>query len=92
MAWIGSIGGLLGVISFADTYIHKLVGLFKGPEPGPSPPPAKHDTPWFREFERYWRQHLWPHWTERIFPKKNGEPSWKVGVQVGLDGTGLEVK
>lgn len=31
MAWIGSIGGLLGVISFSDTYIGKLVNAFKGP-------------------------------------------------------------
>lgn len=26
------------------------------------------------------------------YPKKEGDPPWTVGVQVGLDGTGLKVK
>lgn len=92
MAWIGSIGGLLGVISFSDTYIGKLVNAFKGPPPGPPKPLVKHDAKWFREFEEYHRQILQTHWKHRVVPKKKGDPSWKVGVQVGLDGTGLKVK
>lgn len=91
MAWIGSIGGLLGIISFTDTYIGKMIDAFKGPPPGPPPPPVKHDTKWFKDFEAYHRKILSTKWKERVAPKKKGDPSWKVGLQVGLDGSGLRV-
>lgn len=92
MQWIGAIGGLLGVISFADNYIHKLVDAFKGPPATPSRPKPKHDTAYFRHMEEYHRQILQTTWKPRISPKKKGDPSWKVGIQVGLDGTGLQVQ
>lgn len=91
MAWIGSIGGLLGVISFSDTYIGKMINAFKGPPPGPPRPPVKHDKAWFTRFEERWRQILQTTWKPRVSPKRKGDPSWKVGIQVGLDGTGLKV-
>lgn len=91
MQWIGSIGGLLGVISFTDTYINKIISAFGGAPPGPPTPPEKHDTPWFKHFERYWRNILKTTWPKRVEVNKKGDPSWKVGIQVGLDGTGLKV-
>lgn len=91
MAWIGSIGGLLGIISFSDNYMQKLVGAFSGKASGPDRPPAKHDTAWFKDFEKYHRKILDTHWKPRVAPDKKGDASWKIGIQVGLDGTGLEV-
>ena len=91
MQWIGSIGGLLGVISFADTYIGKLIDAFSGSSSHTPRPPAKHDTAWFKHLEDYHRK-IWTGWKTRVAPEKKGEPSWKVGIQVGLDGSGLQVQ
>lgn len=60
MAWLGSIGGVLGIISFTESYISRLVEAIKK---------AKN-----------------PHHDE-----DKGDPPWVVGVQVGLDGHGLNV-
>lgn len=60
MAWLGSIGGVLGIISFTESYITRLVeAIKKATNP-------HHDT-------------------------EKGDPPWVVGVQVGLDGHGLNV-
>ena len=60
MAWLGSIGGLLGIISFSETHMTRLVeAIKKAANP-------HHDS-------------------------GRGDPSWVVGVQVGLDGHGLNV-
>lgn len=92
MAWIGSIDDLLGIISFSDTYMHKLMDAFSGGASGPDPPPAKHDMAWFKKFEAYWRKILSTTWKQRVAPDKKGDASWKIGIQVGLDGTGLQVR
>lgn len=60
MAWLGSIGGVLGILSFTDTYVSKLVEAIK--------------------------KAVNPH-----HDSDKGDPSWVVGVQVGLDGHGLNV-
>lgn len=60
MAWLGSIGGVLGIISFTESYISRIVEAIK------QAADPNHD------------------------PEK-GDPSWVVGVQVGLDGHGLGV-
>lgn len=61
MAWLGSIGGVLGIISFTETYITRLVEAIKAATGSSN------------------------------YDAKRGEPSWVVGVQVGLDGHGLKV-
>lgn len=94
MGWLGSIGGVLGIISFTDTYLRKLFGLFKPRLPSAPPtPPEKHDAAWFTDFENRHRQVHNPKWPVRVAPKKekDEEAPWKVGIQVGLDGSGLQV-
>lgn len=60
MAWLGSIGGVLGIISFTESYVSRLVeAIKKAIDPN-------HD-------------------------EEKGDPPWVVGVQVGLDGHGLNV-
>lgn len=60
MAWLGSIGGVLGIISFTESYISRIVQAIKKAA-NPHHDPGR------------------------------GDPSWVVGVQVGLDGHGLSV-
>lgn len=93
LQWVGAISGVLGLISFTHTYVQKLIDAFTSVSQG-SKPPAKHDKAWFESFEAYHRK-LSPSakgWKTRVAPKKKGDPSWKVGIQVGLDGGGLQVK
>lgn len=60
MAWLGSIGGVLGIISFTESYMTRMVEAIKRAA-NPHHDPGR------------------------------GDPSWVVGVQVGLDGHGLSV-
>lgn len=84
MGWIGSMGGLLGVISFTQDTIETLVHAFT-PE-----------RPQYDSWEDHFR-HFFMDWEKKYSgkpsgaPKKEGNPPWEVGVQVGLDGTGLKV-
>lgn len=60
MAWLGSIGGVLGIISFTESYVTRLVEAIKKA-------------------------------ADPLHDEEKGDPSWVVGVQVGLDGHGLQV-
>lgn len=79
LAWIGSIGGLLGTISFTDTYTRKLVNLINRVT---TPTPFDGKT-----YEEYWS------WDKKAGAgiKKEGDAPYMVAVQVGLDGSGLKV-
>ena len=83
MAWLGSIGGVLGIISFTDTYLRKLIhlGIRKSDE-------KKAEAFDGKAFEE-------KHSSDRKYKagiNQAGDPPYVVAVQVGLDGTGLKVK
>ena len=59
MSWLGSIGGVLGIISFTESTIRRIVGIFKKKKPKKKP--------------------------------EEKQPSWLVGLAIGLDGHGLKV-
>lgn len=81
---IGSIGGLLGVVSFTQDIISSLVTAFT-PEP-----------PHYENFNDHIK-HYFIDWERKYLGKpsgalkKEGKSPCQVGVQVGLDGTGLKV-
>jgi len=88
MGWLGSIGGVLGIISFTEHYITRLVKAIKGP-PKPPPPPAPvevHDYDYWKKIEDKHYGYV------ASRPKKDGYPPWMVAIQVGLDGAGLQVR
>lgn len=79
LAWIGSIGGLLGTISFTETYITRLVKLImKKTEP------KKFDG---EKYEIWWSS------DKKALNgiKKKGDAPYGVAIQVGVDGHGLKV-
>lgn len=79
LAWIGSIGGLLGTVSFTDTYTRKLGNLINR---------VTTATPFDgKAYEEYWS---WDS-TAGAGIKKEGDAPYMVAVQVGLDGSGLKV-
>lgn len=82
MGWLGSIGGVLGIISFTETYVTRLVKAFIPHSDEDYPTRVKKK---FKDFEK-------KHSGQAVnAPEKKGDPPWTVGVQVGLDGTGLKV-
>lgn len=83
MGWIGSIGGLLGVVSFAQNTITQVVQAFT-----PEPPQGNGEDIIRGFYEEFEKDHSRK---PPVAPKKEGDPPWQVGVQVGLDGTGLKV-
>jgi hypothetical protein len=88
MGWLGSIGGILGIISFAETYITRLVKAIKRP-------PKKYDEPKYVEpdYEYYKNKESSFYKDKEKIPQKmeGKEAPWTVGIEVGHDGLGLQV-
>lgn len=72
MQWIGSIGGLLGTISFTENFVTRLVKLILGPKPK--------DTPEER-FYKLMKENERKLFRGKKFPKKEGKPSWQVAIR-----------
>lgn len=79
MGWLGSIGGVLGIISFAETYTTRLIKAFIPPRVN------KNYAYWKGQEDRWYKD------KEKI-PNKKGDAPWMVGIRVGLDGQDLKVR
>lgn len=82
LAWLGSIGGVLGTISFAETNIRRLVSLFRRLE--------YEKNPTF-DGKNHEEEFAWDHKYKGGI-NTPGDPPYIAAVYVGLDGSGLKVK
>lgn len=72
MGWLGSIGGVLGIISFTTDYIRKIIALTR-----PEPPHITTEKE-FREKMEGAENRLF---RGKKFPKKEGNPAWRVSIR-----------
>lgn len=81
MGWLGSIGGVLGIISFAESYTTRLIEAM-------IPPEINKDYAYWKGQEDRWYKDK-----EKIpIKEEDRDPPWLVGIRVGLDGQALQVR